>query len=161
MTRRILPVFLACLLAACGTPKAKVTGKVADFSHGQLPEGWKKTEVKGLATAYYHAEYGATAGVAPLCEGINDYTLGSLAQRELVGLEQREILEEKRVLVDGREALEWIVKGSVDGVEMRVNMVVFRKDGCVYDLNLVSKPESFDKARAEFQGFVTGFKLSD
>ena len=74
---------------------------------------------------------------------------------------RREILEEKRVLVDGREALEWIVKGSVDGVEMRVNMVVFRKDGCVYDLNLVSKPESFDKARAEFQGFVTGFKLSD
>lgn len=165
MTRRILVLCassaLAFALAACGTPKAKVTGKVADFSHGQLPAGWKKTDVKGLATAYYHSGYGATAGVAPVCEGINDFTLESLAQRELVGLEQRETLEEKRLTVDGREAVEWVVKGSVDGVEMRVNLVVFRKDGCVYDLNLVSKPENFDKARAEFQLFVTGFKLHE
>lgn len=161
MKRAIVLLIAGIVLAACGAPKAKVTGKVSDFTHGTLPAGWKKTEVKGLVTAYYHEEYGATAGVAPGCEGINDHTLESLASRELVGLEQRQTLEEKRILVDGREAVDWVVKGSVDGVEMRVNLIVFRKDGCVYDLNLVSRPDSFEKARAEFQMFVTGFKIAE
>lgn len=161
MTLRIPVLLASALLVACGTPKGKVTGKAAPFTHGALPAGWTKTQVRGLAAAFYHSGYGATAGVAPVCEGIKDQTLESLAQQELVGLEQRETLEEKRVTVDGREAVEWVVRGSVDGVEMRVNLVVFRKDGCVYDLNLVSKPESFDAARAEFQGFVTGFRITE
>lgn len=161
MRQRILLPLAFAVLAACGTSKPKVTGKAAPFTHGSLPAEWKKTEVKGLAAAFYHSGYGATAGVAPVCEGIQDQTLESLAQQELVGLEQRETLEEKRVTVDGREAVEWVVRGSVDGVEMRVNLVVFRKDGCVYDLNLVSKPERFDEARAEFQGFVSGFRLTE
>lgn len=161
MTWRLLVIgaSVVATLAACG--KSAVTGKVVDFSHGPLPAEWKKTEVKGLAVAYYHSGYGATAGVAPGCEGISDSTLESLAQQELIGLEQREMLEEKRVTVDGREAVEWVVKGSVDGVEMRVNLVVFRKDGCVYDLNLVSRPETFSQARTDFQAFVAGFALKD
>lgn len=160
MKNRLSVVGAVLTLSACGG-KAPVTGKAADFTHGTLPETWKKNDVKGLAVAYYHAGYGATAGVAPLCEGISDQTLESLAQQELVGLEQRETLEEKRVTVDGREAVEWVVKGSVDGVEMRVNLVVFRKDGCVYDVNLVSRPETFERARAEFQVFVSGFKIEE
>lgn len=155
----VIGASVAVSLASCG--KTAVTGKVLDFSHGPLPAEWKKTEVAGLAVAYYHSGYGATAGVAPACEGISDTTLESLAQQELIGLEQREMLEEKRVTVDGREAVEWVVKGSVDGVEMRVNLVVFRKDGCVYDLNLVSRPETFSQARTDFQAFVAGFALKD
>lgn len=155
----ILPVTLA--LAACGYRKPVATGKVADFSHGPLPPDWKKTDVKGLAIAYYHEGYGATAGVAPVCEGISDYSLESLARQELIGFEQRETLEETRRTVDGRDAIDWVVKGSVDGVTMTVNLVVFRKDGCVYDLNLVSRPESFEQAREDFRSFVAGFALKD
>lgn len=147
----------ALALGACG--KSSSYARASKFRHGDLPAGWEKTSVKGLAAAWYHPEYGATAGVAPVCEGISDATLESLAQQELVGLEQREMVEEGRVAVDGREAIDWVVKGSVDGVLVVMNLVVFRKDGCVYDLNLVSKPETFDRARAEFRGFVGGFAL--
>jgi hypothetical protein len=157
--RAWLAIGIAAALAACG--KGPVTGKVAAFGHGPLPESWRKTEMKGLAVAYYHAGYGATAGIAPLCEGISDYTLESLAQQELVGLEEREVVEQGRVTVDGREAIDWVVKGSVDGVAMQVNLVVFRKDGCVYDLNLVSRPETFARAREDFRVFVNGFVLKD
>lgn len=149
----------AVALAACG--KTAVTGKVVDFSHGPMPADWKKTDVKGMAVAYYHEGYGATAGVAPVCEGISDYSLESLAQQELIGIEQRETVEQTRVTVDGRDAIDWVVKGSVDGVTVKVNLVVFRKDGCVYDLNLVSRPDSFEKAREDFRSFVSGFALKD
>ena len=159
--RSLATALLALALGACGYGKPAVTGKVADFSHGPLPPAWKKTDVKGLAIAYYHEGYGATAGVAPVCEGISDYSLESLAQQELVGFEQRETVEESRVTVDGRDAIDWVVKGSVDGVTVKVNLVVFRKDGCVYDLNLVSRPDSFEKAREDFRAFVGGFALKD
>ena len=152
----VMVVAAALALGACGK---KTYTKASKFRHGDLPEGWEKTRVKGLAIAYYHSDYGATAGVAPMCDGISDSTLESLAQQELVGLEQRELVEESRVSVDGREAIDWVVKGSVDGVVVVMNLVVFRKEGCVYDLNLVSRPETFDKARTEFRSFVGGFAL--
>lgn len=161
MTWRERAVVALAVAALAGCGKTAITGKVSDFSHGPLPAEWKKTDVKGLAVAYYHSAYGATAGVAPVCEGVSDSTLESLARQELIGLEQRELLEENRIRVDGREAVEWVVKGSVDGVEMRVNLVVFRKDGCVYDLNLVSRPETFETARTDFRAFVDGFALKD
>ena len=155
----VVVAMLACTLACSG--KNAITGRALEFTHGPLPDAWKKTDVKGLAVAYYHEGYGATAGIAPVCEGISDYTLESLAQQELVGFEQRETVEETRVTVDGREAIDWVVKGSVDGVVMQVNLVVFRKDGCVYDLNLVSRPDSFEEARADFRAFVGGFATKD
>ena len=151
-------VVALALLVACGK---RTYTKPASFKHGDLGDGWSETKVAGMAVAFYHKEYGATAGVAPICDGVGDSTLESLAQQELVGLEERQTLEEARVTVDGREAIDWVVKGSVDGVEMRVNLVVFRKDGCVYDLNLVSRPDRFDEARQEFRGFVAGFALVD
>lgn len=152
-----LLVVAAVALAACG--KTATYSRSSKFRHGDLPSGWEKTKVKGMAVAFYHSEYGATAGVAPVCQGVSDSTLESLAQQELVGLEQRELVEESRVSVDGREAIDWVVRGSVDGVLVLVNLVVFRKQGCVYDLNLVSRPETFERARTEFRGFVAGFSL--
>ena len=151
--------FLALALCMCGKPRSNT--KPSSFRHGELPGGWEATKVAGLAVAFYHEGYGATAGVAPVCDGLTDASLESLAQQELIGLEQREKIEESRVTVDGREAIDWVVKGSMDGVEVVLNLVVFRREGCVYDLNLVSRPDTFEKARSEFRGFVGGFAVLD
>lgn len=154
---------VALAASACGKTatyeNGVYDGRRVQFRHGALPDGWAPTKVDGLAVAFYHAAFGATAGVAPICEGVPDSSLESLAQQELIGLEERRILEENRVAVDGREAVEWVVAGSIDGVEMRVNLVVFRKGPCVYDLNLVSSPEGFERARPEFKAFVAGFQV--
>lgn len=160
-------VRLALVVMAAGTSCGKAAsydGAIyrrgpVHFAHGVLPAGWKPATVEGLAVAFYHDRFGATAGVATVCEGIRDAGLESLARQELVGLERRSVLEEGRISVDGREAVDWVVKGSVDGVDVRVNLVVLRKGPCVYDLNLVCRPSTFEEARADFRAFVAGFRV--
>ena len=165
--RRIgLGLTLLALLCS-GCPKSErgtyeggtYRGKDAQFTHGQLPENWQPTQVAGLDVAFYHPAYGATVGVSTICEDVDETSLEGLAQQELVGIEKRAFLEQGHLDVDGRQAVEWVVGGTVDGVEIRLNLVVLRKGKCVYDLNLVGKPATFELARADFRGFVGGFKV--
>ena len=152
-------VAAAIALGACGKKPPSSAEKVS-FRHGDLPAEWKETRVDGLTAAWYHEAMGATIGLGAQCKELEDIGLHALAQQALVGVERREILEQTTIPVDGREAEDWVVKGSMDGVEVRIDLVVHRDADCVYDLNLVSRPDTFDKARVDFRRFVTGFTVS-
>lgn len=144
--------------ASCGKKPPNSAEKVK-FRHGDLPAGWKESPVDGLTAAWYHEALGATIGLGAQCKELEDVGLHALAQQALVGVERREILEQTTIPIDGREAEDWVVKGSMDGVEVRINLVVHRDQDCVYDLNLVSRPDTFEKARADFRAFVGGFAI--
>jgi len=152
-------LFLVGMLVAClgrnGTDKLP---KV-DFSHGPLSAGWERTTVAGTIASWYHAGFGATIGVAAQCKDVEDVSLDSLAQQALIGLENREVVEQGRTPVNGREATDWVVKGSLDGVEVTIGLVTLRRGKCVYDLNLVAPPGSFEEARRDFRAFVGGFEV--
>lgn len=151
----LMPAVSACPKRGADAPhKMKVR-------YGTLPEAWKPASMEGLDAAWYHAELGSTIGLSVVCDDVGDASLHALAQRQLVGIDHREVLAQGTVPVDGRIAEDWVVKGSVDGVELRLNLVVFRRDECVVDMNLIAPPHTFEAARADFRGFVTGFGVVD
>lgn len=152
----------ALLPALAGCPKrGSDSAPRLKVRYGVLPEAWKPASMDGLDAAWYHAELGSTIGLSVVCDEVGDASLHALAQRQLVGIDHREVLAQGTVPVDGRVAEDWVVKGSVDGVELRLNLVVFRRDDCVVDMNLIAPPHTFEAARADFQGFVTGFGVVD
>ena len=155
MTRLVV---LGMLMSCIGRNAPEKTPKV-DFKHGTLAAGWEATAVDGTVAAWYHAGFGATIGVAAQCKDVEDVGLESLAQQTLIGLENREVVEQGRTDVQGREAASWVVKGSLDGVQVVIGLVTLRRGKCVYDLNLVTTPGSFEKARPEFKTFVEGFEV--
>jgi hypothetical protein len=86
-------------------------------------------------------------------------SIESLAQQTLIGLQDREVVEQGRTTVQGREATDWIVKGSLDGVQVMIALVTLRRGKCVYDLNLVAPPAAFEKAKPDFRAFLGGFEI--
>ncbi|MCA9699964.1 MAG: hypothetical protein KC431_20740, partial [Myxococcales bacterium] len=56
-----------------------------------------------------------------------------------------------------REALRTSVRANLDGVEVLIEYVVVKKDGCLFDLTYIAKPRAFDQHTGEFQRVIDGF----
>jgi hypothetical protein len=69
----------------------------------------------------------------------------------------RVVENEVKMDLDGREALQTQLTAKLDGVEKRYQVVVFKKNGCVYDFVHVAPPEAPADGRRRFIAFVQGF----
>src|SRR5438309_7204390 len=118
---RLALVLLALNLSGCcgrlllgreKPPKAEAV----KISHGELPGEWQPTAIEGTQAAWHHSGYGATIGIAASCKGVEDVSLGSLAQQVVIGLPHRVTVSKGTVEVDGRQAEDRVVDGVLDGV---------------------------------------------
>ena len=76
---------------------------------------------------------------------------------ERPGSRDREIVLEELLPLDRREAMHAIVEAKLDGVPMMLDLFVLKKDECLYDFSYVAPPSTFERARAEYEQFVTAF----
>lgn len=166
MRRAVLALAALAMLSGC--PKKKTVATDEDgvfqsrsfkFKHGELPDTWVRTQVDGTALAFDNKALGATITAFSNCKNLEDVSLRALVQQELVGVEKKEVVEQSETPIGDRDAADWIVKGSMDGVSVQMELVVMRTGRCVYDMVLVSDPETFAKARPDFQTFVAGFEV--
>ena len=56
-----------------------------------------------------------------------------------------QILEQKIVPFDRREAMHTVAQAKLDGVPMKFAVCVLKKDGCVYDLAYMAAPARFER----------------
>ncbi len=166
MRRALSFLALAALVSACpkktAPPKDEeglYTSRGFKFKHGELPEGWTRAAVDGTALAFDHKKLGATITAFSNCKNVEDISLRALVQQELVGIEKKEVVEKSETPMGDRDAADWVVKGSLDGVEVQMELVVLRTGKCVYDMVLVTSAESFAAARPDFKTFVGGFEV--
>lgn len=66
---------------------------------------------------------------------------------------------ESRRKVADTEALETIVAGKMAGERTKIQALVLAKDGCIYDLMYIARPERFPTHAADFNRFVSSLRL--
>jgi hypothetical protein len=122
------------------------------------PEGWQRIEVSHAALAYRDQADGGTIVINARC-GVDgeDVPLEALTQHLFMRFTEREILEQQTLPFDHREAMRTIVRAKLDGVPMKFDVWVLKKDGCVYDLGYMAAPSRFERGAAEFERFARGF----
>ena len=108
MRRALLALVIAAgatAAAACGAKhgddddgggKGKLSTK---FHYTQPPAPWAPTKMDGTQVAYYRADYGATITVATECKDVEDVSLPSLVQQELVGIPHRKVVSQTQTLL--------------------------------------------------------------
>ena len=133
------------------------------FDVGSVPADWRRIELEGAALAFRDDAHDASIVVSGRCGlRVDDTPLEALTNHLLIGTTERAYEREETRPFDGREARFTTVLAKLDGVPMRYDVVVLKKDGCVYDFVYVAPPapkgDASDAAgRAAFAGFVGAF----
>lgn len=159
---RLRLAVLACALAL-GSCAGRLAGDVyrddgVAFRVGALPAGWQRQHVAAGALAFHHKD-GGTIAAHGSCERADDVPLDVLTNHLLIGVESRYERSRQGLTLDGRAALRTRVDAELDGVPVTLDLVVVKKDGCVYDLSMVASPAAFAARRPDFDRFVVAFAV--
>jgi len=75
------------------------------------------------------------------------------------GIEDRKLLKQNKVQMDGAEALDSTFQGIVDNVDIQIRTVVLVKNFCTFDfIHVVIPKKAEDKDEASFDHFLASFK---
>lgn len=123
---------------------------------GALPAEWQLFHARGADVAF-HNRRGGTLAASAQCPSGEDVPLDVLTNHLLFGFESQVVLHRAVPTVDGRQALQTHLRGEFDGVPIELELVVLKKDGCTYDLQLIASPSQFASRQRDFAAFVRGF----
>lgn len=138
--------------------EGEFTGGEADFHVGELGPEWTRLRVRDQNDlAFVH---GPTSGIIQAnasCQPGLDIPLEALRNHLLIGFTERNVVEERRIEVDGREALDMHVLAELDGVPVEFRLTILKKNDCVFDMALVAAPDTYAGLVPEYEHFVGGF----
>ncbi len=126
---------------------------------GPVPAGWKRIQVDGGDLAFRDDAREASALLDVRCLREDDAPLASLTAHLMMGTTDRAIDKQEIVAFDGREALHTLLAAKLDGVPMRYDIYVLKKDGCVHDIVYVAPPERFADGAQAFERFALGLHV--
>ena len=127
---------------------------------GDPGEGWRAQRPGGADKAWFHPQLGAAIYTDSNCgRRYVDDRLPQLAKHLTHGIVTDGPLSELDGTLDGRASLTSTFDGRLDGVEIKLGVVVTKKHQCTYDLLLVSPPDVFDNAWTAFESVVQGFAV--
>jgi hypothetical protein len=160
---RLLALAFVLALGLGGCSGASFSGSVYRgpgyaFRVPTPPNSWKQIDVDGKALSFVDEANGALIAASGRCKvDGEDVPLKSLVQHLFLQFTDREVISEETVPFDGREAIHTIVTAKLDGVPKQFDVWILKKDGCVYDLYLITEPADFEQAAGPFREFVHGF----
>lgn len=126
---------------------------------GALPPPWKQIGLRGPDLVFKHPD-GGTIATSAQCPCRDDVPLHVLTNHLLFGVEAQKEHARVPLTIDGRGALRTQLRGELDGVPIEMDLVVLKKDGCSYDLQLVASPQHVAARRPDFEALVRGFTTS-
>ncbi len=160
--------WLACLAVAaslgCGHGEAFDEGVLhkGDLAVrvGPLPAGWRRIDVEGADLAFRDDAREGSAMFNVRCgrRDDDDAPLSVLSDHLVMGTTAREVDSEETIPFDGREARRTVVRAKLDGVPMKYEIYVMKKDGCVYDIVYVAPPARFAEGIPDFERFTQGVR---
>lgn len=157
--RGLWVIAAACAGISCAAP-AFEGGVYRDGDHryrvGAPGPGWRFQELDRGEVVFVSPGLGTIAANST-CQEYEDVPPQALLNHLLFGLTERRYRLEETVAIAGRGALHAIIDAELDGVPLTLEVYVLPKDGCVYDLSLVSSPDAHPRAQAAFRSFVDGF----
>lgn len=92
------------------------------------------------------------------CKDSSDPTLEAITQGILAGLNHVKIESSTNVTVQARAGLRTLASGTVDGVASSTDLLVFKRNGCIYVLSLVGVSSVFEQDHQRFNQFINGFR---
>lgn len=131
-----------------------------DYSFDSPQKPWDKQNVENADFAYHNPSLNAGIILSSQCEQKeSEPTLEVLFRHLFIDFENKTIISQTREQLDDKEALVTELEADYGGERFRFLSVIAKRKACVYDLLLIAPPNSFDKARSDFEKIVKSFKF--
>lgn len=160
---RLAAVSLLVVGAACTEglkgeyfKKGDVQYRVAELDQNT----WKKVGFADNDLAWLGPN-GALLAMNATCKDYGDPSLEVLTNHLLMGFTDKQLVERKTFVLDGRDALESTYTAKLDGVPIDISVAVLKKDGCVHDFTYVAPQGKGAQYRAELDKLIDGFTTTD
>lgn len=130
----------------------------ATYSFGSPGPGWSPLAQKGTQVAWFNEGLGAAIVLDSQCERHGDSTLEQFADHLRIDFREWEVLSQEHTTLVERDAVRSVVVASIDGVvKTQMELLVVKKNGCLFDLEYIAPPRSFERGRSAFAQVVAGF----
>ncbi len=134
--------------------KRDITYKV-----GKLNENWKIVNLEFGDLAFYNKSLNSTINVNSTCSNTGNYNLTTLSDSLLSGLKNKQLIERLVATANKEGALESKYYGQYDNNRVKMSIIVYQKELCVYDFSYISDVLNFNKGYKEFKNFISEFEL--
>lgn len=130
----------------------------ATYRFGMPGDGWRPLKEKGVQVAWWNDALDAAILLDSQCERHGDSTLEAFTDHLRIDFREWEVKSQEKLQLNGRDALRSVVEASIDGgPKTMMELIVTKKNGCLFDLEYVAPPHSFEGGRAAFARVVAGF----
>lgn len=152
--------------------------RATSFGVGLPGRGWKPypEDESGLQVAWFHPDSASVIQVRSQCAEHGDSTLEMFTEHIGADFEDWEIIQsdtgkrdrrgrpimklhQKELQLIDRRAVRTSISAKLDGVAIHLEIVVVKKNGCLFDLMYISRPEDYEKRLKAFEQVVAGFRF--
>ena len=163
MSGRMPAVLGALLLLGCGASRSELRSQSrmeGRYRLGELPTSWEKQRPGGADRAWFNDAFSSTIYADSNCaERFQDSPLHDLMTHLTAGIAVGAPVREESLTLDNRAALLRVYSGLLDGVELKVSVVVLKKNQCTYDMLYLAPSSTFEAGWSDFVGVISGFQV--
>lgn len=120
---------------------------------------FKTAESNELDHLWTHKDNGNSISVLSDCSSSYDPSLLQIKDGITSGINNLKTKSSNYKTFNKRKALFTHIQGDVDGVMTEFDLVIFKKNGCVYTLTHVATKNSYNATKDIFSKFVSNFKV--
>ena len=102
------------------------------------PDAWAKISSEGSDFALQNKISNSLFLFNSACRKHEASTLNALTTSILAGLDDVKIIEKSNTFYQGREAIEVVANGKLDGIQRFFRIITIQKNNCIYDYLLIS-----------------------
>lgn len=149
------------MMTACVSVKIPVTAapeKATNVSAKSPPAPFKASSAANSDAMWVSSKTASTITYFTSCSP-SEPALKTIRSTAFSSLEGVDVSKEESIQINEREGLKSNIEGSLEGVPVKVQFVVFKKNSCSYHLSYVALKENFEKELDVFTNFVRNFKV--
>ncbi|MBX3023117.1 MAG: hypothetical protein KF799_15685 [Bdellovibrionales bacterium] len=157
----LIYILVSILLSGCVTVKLDGGGKgsrAEGVTYRAPGNGFAEETRASVDAAWKNPKNGNVISFLSDCKDPSDPPLDQIVQGIVSGLSDLKTESSETVTVQGREGRRVVAFGKVDGVPSGIELLVFKRNMCIYMLSYVGVKKAFADNRADFSRFVEGFQ---
>lgn len=121
-------------------------GSFQEFKSELVDKGWR------------HKSNGNAISFVSDCQNQYDPTLKNIEAGVINSITSKKKVSSDLKTFNSRESLHSVYDGKVDGIPTTVELVTFKKNGCIYVISYVAVKSNYAENKPQFQSFLDGFR---